>query len=271
MAYLDITAATTQAYKKVWEERAYILRLAAIPFMLKLFCFAVGFRYANGLEDHIRFTLILLPAYLAEGWMLAHLVRLWVFGHRWPFRPTGNLEDDLAVLEVRARGILSGMLVFVLINMALGLFIAFVSQFILPYMPQDASAAAEVDIPASVAFVSFVLLVGMFWGFRLLWLYIPYAIGMEWRPYVAALRGVMTSVHMMGLWLMCFVPIYLVLRFGTALFGTLAQSLAGDAGAAFVMIIFTVLADTLKSIIVTSGMTYALMAFFKKNNIDKMV
>lgn len=208
MAYLDITSSTILAYKKVWEDRAYILRLASIPFMLKLFCFSVAYRYAGGVEDHIRFTLIMLPAYLAEGWMLAHFVRLLVFGQRWPFQPTGNLGADLAVLEVRARGVLSGMLVFVLINMALGLFIAFVSQFILPYIPQDASSAAEVDIPASVAFISVVFLIFIFWGFRLLWLYIPYATGMEWRPYVTALRGAMTSVHMMGLWLLCFVPIF---------------------------------------------------------------
>lgn len=264
MAYLDITAATADAYKNIWKERAYIARLAAIPFMLKLFCFSVGFRYASGIEDHIRFTLIMLPAYLAEGWMLSHLVRLWVFGQRWPFRPSGNLEQDLAVLEVRARGVLSGMLVFVLVNMALGLFIAFVSKVILPYFPQDASSAADMDVPGHIAFLSFVLLLGMFWAFRLMWLYIPYAIGMEWKPYIARLRGAMTSVHMMGLWLMCFIPVFLALQLGSSLFGKIAQAIAGDAGGSFVVIIFTVLADTLKSIAVTSGMTFALASFFKE-------
>lgn len=271
MAYLDITQAAAKAYKTVWGERDYILRLAAIPFMLKLFCFSIAINYAGQPEDHLRFTLIMLPALLAEGWMVSHLVRLLVLGQRWPFKPTGNLEADLAVLEVRARGILSGMIVFVLINMAIGGFMAFVGNYIMPYMPQDAAAAETVQIPGNVAFLSFVLLVSIFWGVRVMWMFIPYAIGMNWRSYLMPLRGVSTSVHMIGLWLLCFIPVFLVLRVVAGIFGTLAQSLAGDAGAAFVTIIVTVLADTLKVLLVTSGMTFALMKFFQKKNIDTTV
>ncbi len=262
---MDILQATIKAYKITWEERNYLLRLAAIPFLIKLFCFSLAVSYAGQPEDHLRFTLIMLPALIAEGWMLAHFVRLLVFGQRWPFRPTGDMEADLAVLQVRARGILSGMIVFVLANMGLGALMAFVGIYIMPYIPEDSAAAASVEIPGNIAFLSFVMVIAMFWGFRLMWLYIPYAVGMNWRDYLTPLRGAMASLHMIALYFLCFTPVFLGIVFLKSILLPLSQSLGGDAGASVFMVLVTVLADTFKVIFVTGGMTYALMEIFQKN------
>ncbi len=263
MVKFDILNATTKAYQVLWAERHYILRLAAFPFVLKLFCYAIALKYAPDPADYLRFTLIMLPALLAEGWMLSHFVRLLMFGQRWPFRPTGNFDADIAVLTVRARGVLSGLIVFVLINMVLGLFMAIVGNYIMPYVPTD-GAAQDVQIPPQIAFASFVMLGVMFWGFRLVWLYIPYAVGMDWRTYLMPLRGLSSSVQMIGLWLLCFIPVFLSLRLIGGALGTVAQQMAGEQFASFVFLIVVVLADTLKGLVVTAGMTYALFEFFQK-------
>jgi hypothetical protein len=262
MARIDILGAAQAAYMTAWQERAYLLRLAAVPFLLKLFCYVLADRF-TGESNYLRFTLIMLPAYLVEGWMLAHLARLVAFGHRWPFRPTGNMEEDMAVLAERARGILSGMVVYVLINMGVGLMVAVASQYFLQFMPDGAASPADMHIPPQAALLSLAFLAFLFWGFRLLWLYIPFALNMPPLHYLNGLRGLPSSLQLIGLWLACFVPVLLVLRFAAGLFGGLAGAAGGADAGSFVMVLLTILADSLKSILSTLGITAALMQVFK--------
>ncbi len=266
MTHLNIIGATINAYKTLWHERRYIARLAGIPFLLKLFCFSIAVSYAGDPEQHLRFTLIMLPALLAEGWMVSHLSRLIVYGQRWPFTPSGNIEADLEILEVRARGIISGAIVFVLLNMLLGLLITFAAYFIMPYMPKDPSVGAgAAEIPGYVAFLSLSLLVLMFWGFRVMWVYIPYAIAMDLRTFWESLKGPSMSLSLIALWILCYIPMFLSLQVMAGLFAQFAQILGGDAATSVVIVVATVLADTLKSILATLGMTFALCEFFKKS------
>jgi hypothetical protein len=265
MIQLNIIGATTNAYKTLWQERRYIARLAGIPFLLRLFCFSIAVSYAGDSEQHLRFTLIMLPALLAEGWMVSHLSRLIVYGQRWPFTPSGNIEADLEILEVRARGILSGTIVFVLLNMLLGLLITFAAHFIIPYVPDDPTvSAADAEIPGHIVFLSISLLALMFWGFRIMWSYIPYAIAMDFRTFWMAFKGPYMSLSLIALWILCYVPMLLCLQLLAGGAAQLAQALGGDAGTSLVIVLVTVLADTLKSILTTFGMTFAMVEFFKK-------
>ncbi len=263
MAYFDLTSATSNAYRTTWNERRYLMRLAALPVALKLFFFTLAVSYAPGDGQHLRFVLIMVPALLAEGWMLSHYVRLIVLGHRWPFRPTGDMQADFAVLAVRARGILSGMISFTLINMTLGLFVALVMAYLLPYMPESEGAAA--NVPGGVAFFSLALLVFMFWAFRLIWLYIPFSLNMDPLSYLDAIRGIGSSLHLIGIWFLCFLPFFLGLQFMAGLIaGPVAASTDGVAGS-FLLVVFKVLFDTLKNIVATAGLTYAFMQLYEKD------
>lgn len=255
MANFDIITATTRAYKMSWEERGYLARLVAVPLFIKLLCFTLAARFAPEQEQYLRFMLIMIPAFIAEGWMLSHYVRLIVLGHRWPFRPTGDMQADFAVLSVRARGVLSGMIVYTLLNMAVGLLVALVTTMLMPYIPQGGEA--HVAIPGHVAFLSMILLVTMFWGFRLLWIYIPYALNQSPLTFLLPLKGVTGSLNLIGLWLLCFIPFFLGLRLFAALLAVPVQSSFGEQAGSFVLIILTVLADTIKSLLTTAGVTYA--------------
>lgn len=263
MAKMDITAATFDAYKITWAERRYFLRLAAVPFFLKLFCFALASSFAGEAEQYLRFTLILLPALLAEGWMVSHIARLIGLGQRWPFQPTGDIESDMVMLHTRARGIIAGMIVYVLMNMVMGAVIAFVAVYIAPYMPSDPDQTA-VEIPPMIAFASALLLGLLVFGFRFGWLNIAYALGLDWRDYVRPLRGWMVSIQFIALWILAFAPIYIVVRLLLTLLLPLAQGLAGDMGQNFVIIIVTVLADSLKAIVMTLAMGTAWLSVFRK-------
>lgn len=180
MAKFDIITAAANAYTTTWASRKYLLRLAAVPVALKLIFFTIASIYAGGNDtedsNYMLFMLILVPALIAEGWMLAHWIRFLVLGQTWPFRPTGDVEADKEMLSTRARGVLGGMIVFVLINMAIGLLNDVVARAMTPYM---AMGEADIDkVPAIIPVFSVFFLVFMFWGFRLLWLHIPFALNM---------------------------------------------------------------------------------------------
>jgi hypothetical protein len=176
-----------------------------------------------------------------------------VLGHRWPFVPTGNMEEDIKVLSVRARGVMSGLIVFVLINMALGAILAFIT----PLVPSDPAAAEQ--LPPETGFIIFLLLVFSFWGFRLTWLYIPYALNIDGMRYLRALGGLMSSISMIGAWLLCFIPFVILVQ----IIGGLLTPL-GDSTAGFIMVLLTVAADTLKNILATAAITYGVMEIFER-------
>lgn len=271
MAKFDIITAAGNAYKTSWASRQYLLRLAAVPVAIKLFCFTLASIYAGGSDgkdgNYILFMLILVPALIAEGWMLAHWVRFIVLGQTWPFRPTGDFDADRAMLSNRARGILSGMIVFVLINMAIGLLNDVVARVMMPYMPVDVSTADGADIPAFIPFLSILLLAFMFWGFRLLWLHIPFALNMDVKDYLRAVKGAGSSLHMIGAWLLCFVPFILIMKF----VGPVFAAIPGQGGT-FAVTILSILLDTAKSIIATAGITFGLREIFSgKGRVDRRV
>jgi len=258
MASFNILPAVENAYRMTWVERRYLVRLAAISFFLKLVCYLTAFSLGYQ-ENYLTLTLFLLPALFAEGWMLSHYSRLIVLGHRWPFQPTGNMEEDLKVLSVRARGVMGGLLVFVLINMALGALMALVS----PYVPADPKAAEH--LPPQIGMLFFALLVFSFWGFRLTWLYIPYALNIGGMRYLKALGGMKASLPLIGTWVLCFVPFIVLVQISASFFAPLAEGLGGKAASCFVMVILTVAFDTLKNILSTAAITYGLMEIFQKD------
>lgn len=263
MANFDLIGTAASAYKKSWEARHYLLRLAAVPIALKIICFTIASLYAD--DSYLLFMLILVPALIAEGWMLAHFIRFLVLGQTWPFRPTGDMEADHAALSLRARGVLSGMIVFVLINMAIGFLSHFVTVVMGPYMPVNGEPVE--NIPAIIPLLSFGLLGFMFWAFRLLWLHIPFSLNMDLRQFIGTVRGASLTVRLIALWLMCFVPFLLAFQ----MFAPVLQSLPEDLGR-FGITIVSILVDTLKSIVTVAGMTYAFREIFAgRGRMDRRV
>lgn len=256
MAQFDIITAAANAYRICWEERRYIARLAVFPLLIKLVCFTFAASFAKGDGMMLRFSLYMLPAYFAEGWMLAHFTRLLVLNHRWPFLPSGDRNSDMAALSERARGVLAGMIVFVLINLGLGLFNSVVAHY-LGSLPEDMTENPE-NLPPGITVVTLALLVGTLWGFRMLWLYIPFSLNMRGRDYLRSLKGFMASVHLIGIWLLCSIPFFLVMR----MFSGAIITAIGEGSSAFPLFVLTAIVDTFKNLLTTAGITFALMQLF---------
>lgn len=266
-ARVDIVDAIGFGYRLAWVERRYLLGLALLPILVKFITQILVVTFGMG-ELYVRQALIGLPAYFVEGWMLSHIVRLVLFNQRWPFRPTGDMAQDVIVLGMRARGILAGTVMYVLIRyMLTGLF-GLMQQArnaahrateqggTIAEMGNIGDAASMQSAPGAF-FAALALLFIMLWAFRFMWFYIPAAADIGVGAFMRKTWRFMTSIHMMGIWLMSSIPLFFVLSIVAGAFLGEA-ALSRDSG--FAMFTFTflwVLTDVATMLITTASMAYA--------------
>ena len=255
MASFDMITAVGNAYLTTWKERRYLLRMALIPLVIKYVCYSLSLAY-GGEGDIIRLSLFMLPAYFAEGWLLAHWVRTIVLGHRWPFRPSGDDKADIAILKERGRGVMSGTVAFTLINLLMaGYFAFFISYIPLDMNPENADP--------KVAMIGVAMMVSTLLLFRFVWIYVALAVNFPIVSYIKKLKHLSSTFLMIGLWLVCFVPAIILLQFS----GSILNHLGGDENtiqiAEAIVVFIRIFLDMVKNLIVTAGMAYAFIEFFK--------
>jgi len=256
MASFDLISAVGHAYQKTWQERKYLFRMAIIPLLVKYICYAVAVTYI-GTDNILRLSLIMVPAYFLEGWLLSHWVRTIVLNHRWPFCPTGDEKQDMDQLRKRGRGIMSGTIAFTLINLLMaGYFAFFVS-----YIPMDMSAAPKEPDPM-IAMIGMVMLVSTLLLFRFIWLYIPFSVNLPFKQYAEKVKRITLSFNMIGVWLVCFIPTVIVLQISGGILG----SIGSDERTAHVLdgltMFVRIFLDLVKNLLCTAGMTYAFIELF---------
>lgn len=259
----DLIDSAGFGYHQVWVERRYLLRLALIPFFLKFGCAVLA--YALGFSDDLlRRGLFLLPSVFAEGWVLAQFLRTLVLRERWPIElPQVGDQAALDRVLLRARGIISSILVYVLISLVstvLG-WLAFGLDVTSQEWARIEEGAENSAPPGPLVFIPAILvLLASIWAFRLVWLYIPYVVLMPARLYLARLGGFMASVRLLGLFLVCMVPFNLIgaLVVHTLMspYGEKLSDLPPAIG--FVVILISSVVDLLVSLVATAAVAYAL-------------
>jgi len=251
----DIIDNVGNAFQRTWEERAYLARLALVPIVIKMLCYYAAFLYVEP-QDILRLSLFMLPAYFAEGWMMAHWARTIMTDHRWPFVPSGNLSQDRKEIDVRSKGIISGAVAFTAVNFFMAGFFAAVFSVMPPDLnPENAD-------PALGTFALLVIFT-MFFLFRFTWLYIPMSVGISFKKYVTSTNRILFTFRLIALWLVCFIPPIILMQIVGGLMvgaeGEAELTTAMEVVLAGVRVVF----DTLKNILVTAGIAYALMEVFQ--------
>lgn len=193
MATFDFIESSSKGYKFFWDERRLIARLALIPALLKFSCLIL-IEVLGISENFLRQGLVLLPAYFAEGWILAYLVRLFLY-HQ-------GVKKNI---EVHNRTIAAGMGVYVLIQLT--------QAFIFGYIAANAPEQPVPPPPPSLEMflVAMIFLAVVIWAFRLLWLYIPVAMDYNLVDFMRKIRGYTSSVYIIGTWLICYLPPLMIL------------------------------------------------------------
>lgn len=242
MSGFDIIEAAGNGYVTVWRERDWLLRLAAPVLFVKILC--MGAVAILGIEENfISQAIVMLPAFFIEGWLAVHLVRLIVLGERWIDRPDPR--------EVHA-----GMLVFVLMKFAL----SGLAALALAPGTEDLAAAREREPGMFPVLSAIVIFAAMIWSFRYLWLYIPAAVGMNLRAFLRNLGGFSASFHIIGAWLICFVPFILALGIVSGLILPPAQTPGPLSLPATALLLAVQSAlDTATTLVTTAAITYGLV------------
>jgi len=255
-AKFNIIDCAAASYRLVWDERGYLLRLAGIPILIKFICYIVSLYY-NESGNVIRMSLFMLPSYFAEGWMLCHFIRLITQGQRRPYQMTGDEVADLKAARTSGLPLIRGVLAFVLINLFMALFFMVMMSFVPPEMLKQGTPINPEDIPQSAALGMMVMLALVFVLFRFVWIYIPMAAGFHPKSYIDRTHKLSMTFKLIGVWAMCFIPtIYLMQMIispgvvEAAGNSPVTQMAMGAARVSF---------DTLKNLIVTGGITFAVL------------
>ena len=271
--------ATGYGYHRVWRERAYLLKMAIIPLLIKFACTIAVF--AMGIEDNfLRQGLVMLPADFAEGWLLAQFLRTLLTDERWPI-VLDKMPDErmMSRLLTRARGIVSATLIYVLVSMAgnIMLFGSFAMLGDSAFGPLkdaenrdvagDAVRQSEnIDALGTVMFVPSVLaLIGLIWAFRLFWLHIPFSVLMPIGQYLKVVKGFMTSVRMMMLYFCCMSPVmFIAVVLSRSFYGAFGDG-GEDMVARFLTILVSSFADLVVALIAVTAMAWSLRDFLPKS------
>lgn len=266
MASYNVTDSAMKGYALVWNERAYLFRLAIFPLLIKFVCAMTVI--INGFEfDFVKQALLMLPSYFADGWVMSHLVRLIYLGQRWPFRPTGQPQNDMAMLRDRAGGIMAGTVSFALIEFLKTGMVGFMFVGAMPpgSVPGqvDVAAAAQTPTNLATALAGLGLLAVTIWMVRYLWLYIPAAAGFSGREFLKRVGGFMGSIRLLGVWMVCSIPILFLFILVASAFMSPFHTAAGVPPAVdFIMNTFRVAIIMITTLVSTAGMAYVIRNMF---------
>lgn len=265
----NVTDSAMKGYELVWNERRYLFQLAIFPLFIKFVCAMTVI--SNGLEFDIeKQALLMLPSFIADGWVMSHLVRLIYLEQRWPFRPTGQAQRDAAMLQDRARGIMAGTVCFTLIEFLKTGFLGWMRNIVMPggvplsQVEQVQTATTDVQEPTQMAMVVALVMTGAtFWAVRYLWLYIPAAAGFSGRDYLRRCGGMMGSIRLLGAWMICSIPIICL---SALLMGFLLGPFVGPEGLppglTFVKHSLLLVVHTMAGLLTTAGLAYVIRDMF---------
>lgn len=263
----DLIDAASFGYGAVWTERAYLLRMAIVPILLKFASMVVII--AQGYDQNpLTQGLALIPATLVEGWLLAQWLRTLIKNERWPIilyeEPN---ESTLSYLMTRARGIVSCCLVYVLIMLAT-FFLKFgYEQLINTYLPKEALEAGTPQDIRTLPFVLIAMIAGL-WSFRLFWIYIPFSALVGPMDYLKYMGGFSASLRLLGLFLIGMVP--------TLVMATLISSVVVSPFAAggedakkigqFLILLLGSMAEILIALIVTASIAWSMRSLLPRES-----
>lgn len=273
MASFDFIEASLRGYKAVWENRAGLISVAAMPFFIKMGCFAAV--VFLGLETNfLRQGLVLLPSYFAEGVLVAYVIRMVMSG--------GVIGRDVREAEPFARDLTASMVIYVLTKLVMACLtgVAFTQMIESGAVQGGADGAAveavtqgaegggaEVAEPSmAMFFLSVMALAAGIWAFRLLWLYVPMAMGVRIGVFMRALGSFGSSFAMMGCWIMCFVPFGILMLIGyEVVAGALGHS-AETPSQAFSLVLIPVQAaiEVVIALVSSLAMAYGIQQIFEE-------
>ena len=264
MFKFDFIDASAAAYRFAIIEHRSIYQMAIIPLMVKLACFVII--TMAGLDEHfLKQGFILIPSYFLEGWLLGQVLRLAILGERWPASLSGDLSKDASLLHERKICLQACTAMYVLMKV-ITTGVAGWSLHESGYL-EDPTAMEEPD--AISFFAAFAILVTAIWLFRLLWLYIPLALGQTMNGFLDSIKPYSSSIYMLGTWILCSVPVAFLLLTLTQMIGTALGLEDGQEPTllfTYIVIVLQAVLELFVAIVSTIAMAYTIGNLTKKTH-----
>lgn len=248
MASFDFIDCAGKGYRFFTAHLNLIARMAVFPLSVKISVFWLI--TALGIEENLlRQGLFLLPSYFAEGWLLALII---------PLAAYGVSRDN--EITIHKNILLATVASYVLIKVLLALYSSLIFNLATAQNMQG-------DEPAGfgMMYISLALLVFSVWAFRLVWLYIPIALGYEISLFMQKIKGFRSSFSMIGAWIICYMPPAICLIIITVFLSNIlpAAENGEDGISAYVLVMAQAVVETAATIIATIAMVFGIQSLYK--------
>lgn len=257
MASFDFVECSAKAYRFVWNGRAGILNLSLMALALKVVSFMTV--TALGLESNLlRQGLVLLPSQLLEGLVICRIMVL---------ATTLEVEKDgSAMILGDSPSIRAGAIVYALIKLLLSFVIG---MTFMEHADVASSQAASSGPDPQILMLAILILAGMVWVFRYLWLYVPVSLGYGIEDFSRKFKGFSSSLSMIGLWILCFTPLAFLLILCSEILGHLIPGARDDLPSIVylqAMAVVQAFFDYAISLVSSIGMAYGIRSVFNNEN-----
>lgn len=221
MASFDFIDAAAKGYDVVFRNFVYLARVAVPVLFITILCFLIIIIMSS--DNVLRAGLVFFPAFLVQGIYCAGLVRFALYNE--PIHVWGSLvpaperssekTDGLYVQGYRERNqsLQASAVCYTLISMLYILFIGFMGDLEHAAVesarsPEAMSAPPGAENPVLVGLIMLLPILAVFvWAIRLLYVYVPIAMGLGYKDYMHAMRGMMSSVSISAMFMLCTLPI----------------------------------------------------------------
>lgn len=212
MASFDFIDAAAKGYEFSWCERSKIVRNALPVIFVKIIC--IVFIYVLGIQNqHSLSGLVEMPGYILEGILVVSIVRYIAYSE--PMFSIGRGDPSLsdsqkpAIIYVgsmsKANAFKAGLAIFLLIKIVQ---LAFVGVLLDYSQTIDPKAVSNASDPTMASAIIMLALMGIFfWAFRLVWIYIPAAMGYSVKAFLQTVKGMRISFGIFATWFVCYLPL----------------------------------------------------------------
>ncbi len=201
----DILDLVARAYRTLYDERAYLVRLAAVPVFIILMNFIIVSLVFPDLSP-LRRGVTMMPALVAEAWMVAQFLRTLLTRERWPLRLPENFSGPIPpALFARARGLLSCLIYYLLVSVGVNVVAGVLMTLMIRAKESGVQDIAQA-LPPGVSLAFFLGLLVVMLNFRLIWIYIGLVVNMPIRIYLQATRRPILNFQLLALWFATLIP-----------------------------------------------------------------
>lgn len=265
MASFDFIDAAAKGYEKFWTHKSYFLRVAIPLIFLKVGCLLAVFVLQLE-ESFLRQGLVLLPSYTLEALFVIGIVRflmyrepIYIWGKPVPAPSQKDEGSDRALTIFHGplppkQSIKAAIALYLLLRVIGTAFAAFVMDLSLTTETAEGAESSGLVHPVLAGAMLFGMLALFIWGLRLVWLYVPVAMGIPPMDFLKHVKGGQISISFLGAWLICYLPLIVTLGFLMQFF--LSLLVEGTAAYVVSQAVMTAVIETIMISVQVIAMTY---------------